>query len=289
MKKLFLLTLLLALFAACEKTDPIADLESDVVLKSTADDGIKLVGEHFNLNIIGVADKTMKDDLAAGNVIFVDLFGKTIINLQEAPEGESFAVLDKNGTDEDGALFQLPDPGFEPYVTELPYGFDTETDYSVYARPLGKPMTGATITTMAELSELAYWIAETEDKKTVRLWENLIDEYGEALLISWGEFIPNPITFERLKGKQIFQNVTAELLSVVYEILVTYDSNADGVIDVFDETLTFHVRIPIFDELLEEEYWKYDNDGLKLLQLRFYPWGTDMTDEDIEDGWAAEE
>ena len=282
MKKLFVLLMIAAVFAACEKTDLVADMEGDAILKSTADDGIKLVGEHFNLNLIGVADKTMKDDLAAGNVIFVDLYGTTEIGLVE---GEDFAVLDKNGTDEDGALFQLPDPGFEPYVVELPWGYDTETDYSVYARPLGKPLTGATITTMAELSDLAYWIAETEDKKTVRLWENLIGEYGDALLITWGDFIPNPITFERLKGKQTFQNVTAELLSVVYEIDVTYDSNTDGVIDELDETLTFNVRIPIFDELLEGEYWKYDNDGLKLLQLRFYPWGTDMTDQDLEEGW----
>jgi hypothetical protein len=281
MRKFLLLTLIAVLFAACEKTDPIAEMEGDAVLKSVATDGTKLVGEHFNLNIIGVADKTM-NDIAAGNVIFVDLFGESQINLQE---GDDYAVLDKNGTDEDGALLQLPDPGFEPYITELPWGFDTETDYSVYARPLGKPLTGATITTMADLSALAYLIAETEDKKTVRLWNNLVDEYGEALIITWGDFIPNPVTFERLKGKQTFQNVTAELLSVVYEIDVTYDSNGDGVVDELDETLTFHVRIPIFNALLENEYWKYDNDGLKLLQLRFYPFGTDVTYDDIENGW----
>ncbi|WP_372651795.1 hypothetical protein [Draconibacterium sp.] len=287
MKKLFLLTLIVALFAACEKTDPVVELEGDVALKSVADDGMKLVGEHFNLNIIGVADKTM-NDIAAGGVIFVDLYGTSEIHLQEAPEGETFAVLDKNGTDEDGALFQLPHPGFEPYVTELPWGYDTETEYSVYARQLGKPLTGATITTMATLSDLAEFIAAAEDKKTVRLWENLVDVYGEALYIAWGEFIPNPIEFERLKGKQTYQNVTAELLSVVYEILVAYeDTNGDGVIDGLDETLTFHVRIPIFDDLLEGEYWKYENDGLKLLQLRFYPWGTDMTVEDMEDGWDS--
>jgi len=284
MKKLLLLFIIAAVFAACEKTDPIAELEGDVNLKSLTTDGTKLVGEHFNLNIIGVKEKTMDDDIAAGNVIFVNLYGETVIGLVQ---GEDYAVLDKNGTDEDGALFQLPDPGFEPYVTELPWGFDTETDYSVYARPLGKPMTGATITTMAELSELGDLIAETEDKKTVRLWDNLVDEYGEALLISWGDFIANPVTFERLKGKQTFQNVTAELLSVVYEILVTYDSNGDGVIDELDETITFHVRIPIFNELLEGEYWKYDNDGLKLLQLRFYPFGTDVTYDDVENGWDS--
>jgi len=279
MRKLFLLLGIVALFAACQKDV----IEDDLKLKgATASDGIELVGTHYNLNIIGVKDKTM-NDIAAGNVIFVDLYGTSNIYLQQAPEGESFAVLDKNGTDEDGALFQLPETGLEPYITELPWGYDTETEYSIYARPLGKPLTGATITTMAELSELAYLIASTEDKKTVRLWENLVDEYGEALTITWGAFIPNPVTFERLKGKQEWQNVTAELLTVVYEILVSYDDDDDPLTP--DVELTFHVRIPIFDELLEGEYWKYDNNGLKLLQLRFYPWGTDVTYDDIENGW----
>jgi hypothetical protein len=279
MRKLFLLLGIVALFAACQKDV----IEDDLNLKGAeASDGIELVGAHYNLNIIGVKDKTM-DDIAAGNVIFVDLYGTSNIYLQQAPEGESFAVLDKNGTDEDGALFQLPETGLEPYITELPWGYDTETDYSVYARPLGKPLTGATITTMAELSDLAYLIAGTEDKKTVRLWENLVDQYGDALNITWGEFIPNPVTFERLKGKQEWQNVTAELLTVVYEILVTYDDDNDPLTP--DVELTFHVRIPIFDDLLEGEYWKYDNNGLKLLQLRFYPWGTDVTYDDIENGW----
>ncbi|WP_340113574.1 hypothetical protein [Maribellus mangrovi] len=278
MKKLFVLLMIAVFFAACEKPDLVPN-NDDVNLKSTADDGVKLVGEHFNLNLIGVKDKTMKDDLAAGNVIFVDLEGTTEIGLVE---GEDFAVLDKNGTDEDGALFQLPDPGFEPYVTELPYGYDTETDYSVYARPLGKPMTGATITTMAELSDYGW---EILDKHGERIWENIMDNYDVISLV-WGEFIPNPITFERLKGKQTFQNVTAELLSVVYEIVITYDSDPDPDV-VVEEEITLHVRIPIFNEILKDEYWKYDNDGLKLLQLRFYPWGTDMTQEDLEDGWDS--
>lgn len=238
-----------------------------------------LTGQHFNLNIIGVKEKSM-NDIAAGNVIFVHLYGESAINLQE---GDDFVVLDKNGTDEDGALFQLPDPGFEPYVTELPYGFDTTTDYSVYARPLGKPMTSATITTIAELSELAELI---EGRRDARLWDNLVDEYGwDHLSISWGEFIPNPVEFERLRGKQEWQNVTAELLSVVYELDVIVDEDGDFSTTDDQEVLMFHVRIPIFDDLLEGEYWKYNNNGLKLLQLRFYPFGTDVTYDDIANGW----
>lgn len=288
MKKVILLILVLAVVAACQKNDPIAEMEGDATLKSAV-----LVGAHYNLNIIGVKDKTMNDDIAAGNVIFVKLGSEDEPATSEIHlvEGEDFAVLDKNGTDEDGALFQLPKPGFEPYITELPWGFDTNTEYSVWARPLGKPLTGATITTMAELSALAELIAETETKKTVRLWDNLVDTYGETLIITWGDFIPNPVTLERLKGKQEWQNVTAELLSVVYEIEVTYivvedDPLTPDIDETVTETETFHVRIPIFDELLEGEYWKYDNSGLRLLQIRFYPFGTDVS---LDDGFWDEE
>lgn len=282
MRKLLILSMILALITACEKKyDP-----SDGMLEnstSLATDGTKLVGQHFNLNLIGTKEKTMDDDIAAGHVIFVNLEGVTEIGLVE---GDDYAVLDKNGTDEDGALFQLPDPGFEPYVTELPFGFDTETDYSVYARPLGKPMTGAEITLMAELSDYGW---EILDKHGERIWSNIIDNF-DLISLTWGEFIPNPVTFERTKGKQTFQNVTAELLSVVYEIIVTYDTGLeDDPNTVEDESVAevvLHVRIPIFNEMLEGEYWKYDNNGLKLLQIRFYPFGTDVTYDDLENGWG---
>ena len=64
-----------------------------------------------------------------GHRIFVPLEGKTRILLAEAPEGQSFAVLDANGT-KGPAKFQLPNPD--------PDG-DGTTVYSVYARALGKP------------------------------------------------------------------------------------------------------------------------------------------------------
>ncbi len=262
---------------ACEDELRTTDMTQDSQMELKGDK--LLVGAHFNLNIIGVKDKTM-DDIAAGGVIFVDLYGTSEIHLQE---GDDFAVLDKNGTDDDGALFQLPNPGIEAYVTEYPLGFDTETDYSVWARPLGKPLTGATITTMAELTALAEYIATDVDKKAVRLWDNLVEEFGEDLTITWGDFVPNPVTFERLKGKSTFQDVTAELLTVVYEILVTYDDDDDP--ETPDVEMTFHVRIPIFDDLLEGEYWKYENDGLKLLQVRFYPFGVDVS---LDDGFWDE-
>src|SRR5512146_2123854 len=61
-------------------------------------------GAHYNLNIIGVANpKTADMTDTSGHTIFVPLEGNVKIGLALAPEGESFAVLDRNGTDGNGA------------------------------------------------------------------------------------------------------------------------------------------------------------------------------------------
>lgn len=64
----------------------------------------------------------------------------------------------------------------------------------------------------------------------------------------------------RNKGKSTFQNVTQELLFVY----VDYDE--DGDLD----------RFPLFSDPLDEYYWNYDNNGLKLAQLRFYEIPTEV-------------
>jgi hypothetical protein len=98
-------------------------------------------GPHYNLNIIGVPRaKTalMKDNNLTGqygHAIFVKVDGTSKIFLVS---GEDFRVLDKNGTDGDGAAFQLPAPDPDN---------DGTTDYSVFARALGNPGGKATVTT----------------------------------------------------------------------------------------------------------------------------------------------
>src|SRR5689334_15021270 len=91
-------------------------------------------GAHYNLNIIGVPkDKSADMTGDNGHRIFVKLGGNTKINLAE---GDTFQVLDANGTD-GSASFQLPDPDPDN---------DGVTAYSVYARALGKPG-GSSVTT----------------------------------------------------------------------------------------------------------------------------------------------
>ncbi len=55
-------------------------------------------------------------------------------------------------------------------------------------------------------------------------------------------------------GKSCFTNVSKELLYVYADV------NGDGTVE----------RYPLFDSALQDYYWQYDNNGLKVLQLRFY-------------------
>lgn len=175
-------------------------------------------GSHYNLNIIGVANsKTAEMTDNEGHRIFVNLNGTSKILLQE---GADFRVLDANGTDANGAKFQLPNPD--------PDG-DGVTTYSVYARALGKPGGNATMSTCAYDVDGSQWCSVGQLK------------------------------IERNK-KSSFSNVSKQLL------FVYADLNGDGVSE----------RMNLFDPALQNYFWNYDNNGLKLLQLRFYPIGTDV-------------
>lgn len=61
-------------------------------------------------------------------------------------------------------------------------------------------------------------------------------------------------------GKSTFDNVSKELLYVYADL------DGDGTAE----------RYPLFDSALEGYYWQYDNNGMKLLQLRFYPVSTNV-------------
>lgn len=64
----------------------------------------------------------------------------------------------------------------------------------------------------------------------------------------------------RSTGPSQFKNVSAELLYIYADV------DGDGVAE----------RYPLFGEGLEEYFWGYDNQGLKLAQLRFYPLPTSV-------------
>src|SRR5262245_6031662 len=88
--------------------------------------GKGLSGPHYNMNIIGVP-KGKNPDMTntSGHTIFVPLEGT--VKLYYLP-GDTFQVLDRNGTDADGATIMVPsDPG------------GTSVCYNVYSTALGKP------------------------------------------------------------------------------------------------------------------------------------------------------
>lgn len=267
MKKVIITSLILMMFAGTAWA-----LESE--------DGTKLTGMHYNLNIIGVQNpKTadMDSDTGTGGVIFVNLSGKTKIGLVESGSADApfvdpddYAVLDKNGTDNDGALIALPDPGLDPYIVgDDMTDVDTMSDYSIFIRPLGKPLGYAKITTCATV--IASEFFDYFDKDGVTVLNDAAELGGVASI----EQVGQDVTF-RNKGKTTFVNVTAELLTIVLKVEVWVDANDDG-ITTADELEIVYARIPIFDDILMGEYWEYDNTGLKLLQVRFYPIETDVS------------
>ena len=204
-------------------------------------------GAHYNLNIIGMPkDKNPDMGCGEGHRIFVPLGepsnngnnGKVTTRIY-LYEGEDFAVLDCNGTD-GRAKFQLPNP--DPGTGE------PCTAYSVYVRALGKPNGKANITTCAT--------------------DPLTGEEVCSIEV---------VKLERTKGKQKFQNVSKELLTICAKICTEVDP-------VTGECIAWEwMRLYLFDPLLQDYLWKYDNNGLKLAQLRFYPQETCYEPDD----WAC--
>lgn len=186
-------------------------------------------GEHYTLNIIGVArDKHANMDGLGGHVIFVDLGARkpaepvtTKIMLNQSASAGEFAVLDKNGTD-GVARFSLPAPG----------------TYSIWARALGTPGGEAKITTCAE---------------------DIADELDGGLEFPGDICSTQFEAFVRGTKADQFRDVTFNLTHIVLP-------------DGSDPTLACGTTtVSLFNPCLEGYFWKYDNNGLKLLQVRFYP------------------
>jgi hypothetical protein len=83
-----------------------------------------------------------------------------------------------------------------------------------------------------------------------------VDEYGDEICSV------ATLELRRTKGKSTFDNVSAELLYIYADI------DGDGDLD----------RVPLFDESLQGYFWDYDNNGLRLAQLRFYECSTTVGD-----------
>lgn len=204
-------------------------------------------GSHYNLNIIGMADSCQKPSMTDSNrhTIFVDLnyhdatptdpTALTSLDKKNKiflQEGP-FAVIDGNACD--GAIFQLPAPGCDTVTTTTVSG----CDYSVWIRGLGKPGGSADMTTCV-----------ISDNGTPG---DTTDDYYQCST--------ETVHVERNKGKSTFTNVTKQLLTVCLDTDTTNDTTGK----------TCDTRVQLFDSEFYAYFWDYDNFGLRLAQLRFYP------------------
>ena len=198
-------------------------------------------GSHYNLNIIGVPkDKTADMNNNDGHRIFVQLNGGSstgdII-------GNNFADISKVNTillapAPVGGSFQVLDANATDKngaVFQLPA--DVSTTWTVWARALGKPGGKADMTTCA----------------TVTVTDPLTGLTTQEVVCSLAT-----LKLERTKNAK-FQNVTSYLLTLTL-------SAADATLAGCTST-----TVSLFDPCLQNYFWNYDNQGLKLLQLRFYP------------------
>jgi len=152
-----------------------------------------------------------------------------------------FGVIDANATDGDGAIFGLPDPcADDSSLTPC-----TPT-YRIWARAI-TPGGNAIMTTCAD--ETGAGFDGTDD-----VWCGA-----------------NGITLSKQTAFKAIE-VTNSLLSMT----ITLTGVDDGLENCINGTTGVdyaaggQYTISIFDRCFENYFWNYDNNGLKLLQLRFY-------------------
>jgi len=188
-------------------------------------------GPHYNLNLIGMEkDKNPNMGCGGGHRIFVQLSKTERATTRIMLTEGPYDVLDCDGTD-GTASFQLPDPDPEN---------DGTTVYSVFIRLRGKPGGDIIMDTCATDPNTGEEVCSTENVVEVR---------------------------ETGPGKNKFRNVSKELL-YIYAWIVT-GPGPDGIYGTADDVYTY-MRVPLFSTLLQDYLWQYDNNGVRIAQLRFY-------------------
>lgn len=208
-------------------------------------------GTHFNLNIIGVP-KGKKVDMTDSqrHTIFVPLNtegyvdGKVQISyVRNTANPNSFEVLDGNATDENGAIIAVP---YE-FCQDLNAGCEDLLSYNVYAVALGKPGADGALVE-------AHCTYDTQ----------VVDTSGTAGLTCEDTLLMGSFTLKRETGAPKPVPITD-----IFRASGCLDLNASSVCDKGD--LAFN-NIWIFNiPNLTSYFWDYTNDGLKLMQVRFYP------------------
>lgn len=193
-------------------------------------------GRHYTLNLLGKDwehGDTVKED--GGHRIFVRLGAQGDMKRTKIQlmEGTDFAVLDSDGTD-GKAKFQLPPPEITVDDKGTPDPSDDEvisSAYIIYIRILGKPQGQADMYSVYVEADGTEWIS------------------GEVITL-------------RQEGGKVNRKSPPKFVDVTKELTTIYvDFDGDGAKE----------RISLFDSRFEEFFWYYDNQGLKHVQIRFYP------------------
>lgn len=217
-------------------------------------------GTHYNLNLVGKANCS-GDDLTGSNRHTIQV----LLNFWDEPDpdaylgndpgnflsldkrnkiflysGTDFLVTDGNACDNNGASFYLP--------------ANVATAWEVYVRELGKPGGYGDLRTCG-ISAGEDGIEGNADDEIVCSTENVI------LTRYSGKTSPDGT------GKSTFRNVTKELTTLVYYPPIL---DAEGNIIGWGNP----IRVQLFDDDFYQYFWDFDNHGLRLVQLRFYPIGS---------------
>lgn len=266
-------------FTACTDTPTTAVSTAKHVTSPSATllgNGFPQGAADYRLNIIGVPkDKTADMDNNNGRRIFVQLNSDNVVtapggkNNQLAKDGiddqnhiflcnstngendvtdqrcdtwrlanpDAFGVIDANATDADGAILGIPDPcaGVDPLDGCTP-------TYRIYARAHGAGGS-ATITTCAE--EAGFTGAD--------------DTWCGS----------NGITLTAKGNAKKAIEITDNLLHMTLTIDGTVDTGLATCLGI-STTGSTTLNISLFDKCFQNYFWNYDNNGLKLLELRFY-------------------
>ena len=214
--------------------------------------GLNLSGPHFNLNIIGVSNPKTQLKLD-GHTIFVALGSQTGAptrsNIWLTPgdfdvcDGNAFTqAYDCSGTaitGKIGAVFQLPCDlniigNGEGCTDANGQPLNSTLNYTVWIRALGQPGGHATMTLCAQdPTNLAIQLCNTGS--------NVV---SSSILTA--------------HIKKTFTNVTSQL-TLLHNVCF---------VDALEGLICEDVSL--FSEGLINFVWEYDNNGLKLAQLRFY-------------------
>jgi hypothetical protein len=212
-------------------------------------------GSHYNLNLLG-KDHCPGDDLKDSNRHNIVV----LLNYSDPDANNKLGdTLCAEGNESPDCLINLDKrnkiflgPGEDFQVTdgnacdgdgaELILPYDVATAWEIYIRELGTPGGSGDIRTCG-IDVGPDGIEGTDDDEIVCSTNN--------------------VELRRTKGKSLFRNETDALTTIVYCIPI-YDEF--GVEIGCDEDTAL-----LFDEDFYRYFWDYDNNGLRLIQLRFYP------------------